>query len=53
MISQPQPAPAFLILDPQGHLLGKIERPESPEVLGGATVLLRRPMPPAPVTRIA
>lgn len=45
MISQPQPAPAFLILDPQGHPLGRIESPKSPELLSGATVLLRRPMP--------
>jgi hypothetical protein len=45
MITLPQPAHGYLILDDQGRPLGRVDRPREPDLLRSDTVLLQRSMP--------
>ena len=45
MISTPRPLPGFLVTDPQGRLLGRIDLPREPDLVAAGTVLLQRNTP--------
>jgi len=45
MITRFEPTPGFLVLAPDGTVLGRIDLPLRPDQLAVGTVLLRRTMP--------
>ena len=45
MIASSVPTPGYLVLDPAGHLLGRVELPLHPDLSAAGTVLLRRELP--------
>jgi hypothetical protein len=45
MIAQSRPIPSYIVLTPNGTLLGRVELPLHPDLLAVGTVLLRRTMP--------
>jgi len=45
MIAQSRPTPGYVVLTPNGTLVGRVELPLRPDLLAVGTVLLRRTMP--------
>lgn len=45
MIAHTRPTPGYLVLNPQGKLLGRVDLPLHPDLLAAGTVLLRRMTP--------
>jgi hypothetical protein len=45
MIAESRPIPGYVVLAPDGKLLGRVDLPLRPDLLAAGTVLLRRPTP--------
>ena len=45
MITTPQPTPGYLVLAPDGRVIGRVDLPLRPDLLAIGTVLLRRAIP--------